>query len=153
MITGVEMSVCAHATEDEIKVEQAILNMTPEGFGRPITKVHRLRGHHNDPIVLMRMRIDKRKAAYDMFYNLVRSLSALERQRLFDEAKDRVDEAGNLYLRIDKQSAYLGRVVLHEADPIRMKFRFRLPHRADPISAVRAYINEVIEVVEQRSRF
>lgn len=142
-ITGVEIWVCAHATEDEVKVERAVLNMIPEAVGRPISKVQRLSGHHNDPILLMRMRINKRKAAGEMFRNIVRSLSPLDRQRLFDEAEDRVDEAGNLYLRLDKQDAYRGRAMLCEADPIRMKFRFRVPHGADPASTVRAYIAEV----------
>lgn len=149
LIEGVEISVFAHATEDEGKVEKAALNLIPQGIGRPTSKIRRLTGHHNDPIVLMTMRIKKKTAAGEMFLNLLQSLSKLERWRLIDEAEERVDEAGNLYLRLDKQSAYLGKAALSESNAIRVKFKFHVPHGADPVSTVRASIAEV----EQKTGF
>jgi len=149
LVEGVEISVFVHATEDEGKVERAALNLIPEGIGTPTSKVRRLTGHHNDPIVLMTMRIKKKTAAGEIFRNLLRSLSKLDRLRLIDEAEERVDEAGNLYLRLDKQSVYRGKAVLQESDAIRVKFKFRVPHGANPVSTVRASIAEV----EQKSGF
>ena len=144
VIVGAEVSTFVHATEDEGKVERAVLKALPGAVDRTGFRVQRLSGQYNDPILMMTMRI-RRKAAAKMFRHVVRSLSALDRQRLIDEAGDRVDGAGNLYLRLDKQSAYLGRAVLHEADPIRVKFRFRVPHGADPVTAVSASLAAVLD--------
>jgi len=151
VISGLEVSVFTHATEDERKVERAVLNIISIGVGGTSSKVQRLRGHFNDPIVLTTMRIRKRKAAREAFRSLIRSLSPLDRRRLLDEAEDRVDNAGNLYLRLDKQSAYLGRAVLHDADPIHMKTRFRPPHSVDPVRAVRESLAAIIDEAEQES--
>lgn len=147
---GVEISVFAHATEEEEKVEQAVLNIIPMGVGAN-PKIQRLRGHYNDPIVLMTTRIRKRKAAREVFRSLIHSLSSLDRRRLTDEVEDRVDEAGNLYVRLDKQSAYHGRVVLHESDPIHVKIKFHIPHGVNPFRAVQASIAAIIDEIEQSS--
>ena len=148
--SGVEISVFVHATEEEEKVERAVLNIIPTGVGAN-PKIQRLRGHYNDPIILMTTRIRKRKAAREVFRGLIHSLSSLDRRRLFDEIEDRVDEAGNLYLRLDKQNAYRGRAVLHESDPIHVKFKFRIPHGVDPIRAVLASISAINNEAEHES--
>lgn len=148
VIWGAEISVLVHATEDERKVERAVTNLVPEEAGGIRTRVQRLSGHHSSPLVHMTMRITRRRAALETLRNLVRSLSPPDRRRLVDEAEERVDDAGSLYVRLDKQSAYLGRAVLHEADSIRMKFRFRVPHGADSVGFVRACLAEHIEEVE-----
>ena len=153
VISKVEISVFAHATEDEEKVERAVLNMIPKEFARPRPKVQRLKGHHNDPLVRMTMRITKRSAAVEMFRSLMRSLSPPDRRRLLDEAVERVDKSGNLYLRLDKQRAYRGGAVLHETDSIRMKFGFRAPHGVDPVSYVRTCVAEVGDEVEHEAGF
>jgi len=149
-IVSAEVSVFSHATEDEGKVEEAVLNVIQgEDRGRP--KVQRLTGYHNDPITMMTWRVRKRKAAAEIFLGLMRSLAARDRWRLIEEAEDRVDEAGNLYLRLDKQRAYRGRAVLHEADPIRVKFRFRIPHGAEPVGAVRDALASVVDEIEREA--
>lgn len=147
-IKGVEISVFAHATEDEERVRQAVMNLIPEGVDAVGAEVQRLRGHHNDPILLMTMRIKRRRAAGELFRNLIRGLSTPDRLRLLDEVEDRVDEAGSLYLRLDKQEAYRGRAALHDVDPIRMKFRFRVPHKADPVTFVRSHVSNIIDEIE-----
>lgn len=148
-ISGVETSVFIHATEDEGKVERAVVNIIPVEDRGP--KVQRLRGHFKDPIILMMTKIRKRKAAREAFRSLIRALSPLDRRRLIDEAEDRVDKAGTLYMRFDKQRAFRGKAVLHETDPIRVKIRFRLSHGADPVRAVRASIVAVIDEIEDGS--
>lgn len=149
VISGADISVIVHATEDERKVERAIMSLVPEEAGGVKTMVQRMSGHHSSPIIHMTMRITRRRAALETLRNLIRSLSPLDRRRLVDDADERVDDAGNLYVRLDKQSAYLGRAMLHEADSVRMKFRFRVPHGTDSVGFVRACLAEYIEEVEQ----
>jgi RNA binding exosome subunit len=75
----------------------------------------------------------------------VQELSSLDQQRLLDESEERLDDGGNLYFRLDKQRAYLGKVNLLETDPVKMKFRLRLPHGKDRVAFVRDIVNVIIK--------
>jgi len=151
VVLGVEFSAIAHATEDERKVERAVLNLVPEEAGGVATTVQRLSGYHGSPLAHMAMRISNRRSALETLTSLLRSLSPLDRRRLLDEAGDRVDSAGNLYLRLDKQRAYLGGAALHEIDSIRVRFRFRIPHGVDPADFVRRSMEEIMGEAEPAS--
>jgi len=151
-MAGVEVSVYAHATEDEGRVEQAVMNMIPVEAREGGLKVRKLTGHHGGPILLMTTRIRNRKKAEEIFYNIVRSMASIDRLTLSEGAGDRVDERGNLYLRLDKQRAYARGAKLKNVDPIRIKFRFRIPHGSDPAGAVGNYITGVIDEIENGSR-
>lgn len=144
-IIRIEILVSAHATEDLKKVEKAVYNLIIKEARKPNFKIQRVTGHHNDPIALLKTRITEKNTVIKTFQYMVCSLSKSDRMKLLEEIQDRVDNAGNLYLRLDKQCAYLGRVELNEADPIRMKFKFRLPHKANPIDAVYSYIVDIFE--------
>ncbi len=146
---GVDVSAFAHATEDEERVKRAVFNIIPGVGANP--KVQRLRGHYKDPIVLIMASIKRKKAAQEAFHSIIKALSFQDRQRLLYEIEDRVDDSGNLYLRFDKQNAFRGRAVLHEADPIHMKIKFRTPHGIDPVTAIHASITTVINVAENSS--
>ncbi len=147
-ITSVEISAFAHATEDEEKVERAIRNIIPEDVGVKI-EMKRLRGHYNDPIALITVKITKKKWATKMLRAVIRNLSTLDRYRLMEEIEERVDDAGSLFLRLDKQRAFGGVEVLSEVDSIRVKFRFQIPHGSDRVgfisSAIEAIDNEASE--------
>lgn len=144
-ITEVEMSVFVNATEDEDKVERALRNIIP----REITgaKVERLtlKGHYKDPITIITARIRKKRAAKEVFRATIKALSSLDQNRLMEEVEDRADEAGSLYLRLDKQGALRGVRALVDVDPIRMRFRFRIPHKTDPVVVIRASITSIID--------
>ncbi len=144
VIRSVEFSVFSHATEEEERVKRAVLNLLPEGVGEPLEE-RRLSGYYGDPITMITLKIQKRKPSTEAFRNIFRRLSSIDRQALIEGAEDRVDHAGRLYIRLDKQRAYQGRAVLNEADPIKMKVRFRLPHGADPVETVRGYLEELDE--------
>lgn len=144
VVLGVEFSAIAHATEDERKVERAMLNLIPEEANRIATTNQRLSGHHGSPLIHMTMRITSRRSALETLRRLLSILSPLDRRRLLDEAEERVDKAGNFYVRLDKQKAYLGKPILYETDSIRVRFKFRVPHGADPADFVRGYMEELI---------
>jgi RNA binding exosome subunit len=148
-VTGVEISVFSHATEDEDKVERALRNMIPQGVSNIKVDMRRLRGYYNDPITIMTASIRKRKGATETFLATMRALSTLDRYRLIEEIEERVDKAGNLYLRLDKQRALGGVEVLNEVDPVRIIFRFQVPHGADPVSFIRSSIDAVVGESEE----
>ncbi len=136
-----EVSVFAHATEDEAKVRHAVKALL--GFEPEFTTT-KLEGHYDDPITLLTSRLDRREAT-EALARIYTRLSSLDKQTLLDGLANRVDDAGGLYVRLDKQKAYNGRAVLAENDPIRIKFRLQLPHRADPV----AYAREVLVNLEE----
>jgi len=136
-VKGAEISVFAHATEDEAKVKQAVQRIARYEHTWDEQK---LSGHYDDPIILLNSKTAKKKDATDALTYIVNKLNSLDRETLLSELPNRVDPQGNLYMRLDKQKAYHGRAVLNDSDPIRIKFKFQLPHKADPVLIVREFI-------------
>lgn len=141
-IASVEISAFAYATEDEEKVERAIRNIIPEGAIFKIER-KRMRGHYNDPITLITVKITKKKRATEMLQAVIKSLSTLDRYRLMEEIEERVDDAGSLFLRLDKQRAYGGVEVINEVDSVRVKFRFNIPHGVDRVGFISSSIESI----------
>jgi RNA binding exosome subunit len=141
----VEVSTLAHATEDEDKVARAIRRLLPEGLDEVRLKRQVLSGYHRDPLTLITARIRKKKGASRMLRHVIDLLPPLDRERLLEELGDRVDEAGNLYIRLDKQKALWGKGALKEADPIRLKFGIRVPHGRPPLEYIGSVLVSLIE--------
>lgn len=144
-VTGVEISVFAHATEDEGKVERSLRNMIPEGVAEFKIERQALTGHYRDPITLITARIRRKKAAKEVLHATMNALSTLDRHRLLEEIEERSDKGGGLYLRLDKQAALIGKGILNEIDPVRVKFKFRIPHGTEPAAFIRSSIAEIVD--------
>jgi RNA binding exosome subunit len=132
-----EIRVFAYATEDEEKVKQAVKIIAPYEH---IFESQRLSGHFEDPIILLISKTKKKQDAIVLLANVINKLSSLDKQILLDELSNHLDPHGNLYIRLDKQKAYNGKLTLHENDPIRIKIKFQLPHKADPVVVIREQI-------------
>lgn len=149
LVREVEVSAFAHATEDVDKVEKAMRSILPEESRDISFKRMPLTGYHGDPITVLTGKIRKKEATR-VLRKVVQELSSLDQQRLLDESEDRLDGGGNLYIRFDKQRAYMGKTGLQMTDPVRMKFRLRLPHGEDRAEYVRGIIDSIIgEEVEE----
>ena len=133
-----EVSVFAYATEDESKVIDAVLNVVGREFVDSSPKIVKLTGHYNDPILLIIFNVTEN--IEEVLKKLFKRLSTVNANRLIEEAGGRIDSAGNLYLRLDKQKAYQGAIVLNESDPIRIKIRFTVPHLVDPVRSISLYL-------------
>ncbi|UCD44417.1 MAG: hypothetical protein JSV27_09865 [Candidatus Bathyarchaeota archaeon] len=144
-VIGVELSVFVYATEDEAKVERALRNTIPSDITGIKFSSQRLTGHFRDPITVITAEIRRDKDATKVFQATVRGLPTLDRHRLIEETGERTDKAGNLYLRLDKQRALAGVETLNDADPVHIKFRFRVPHGEDPASFIRTAIEAVVD--------
>jgi hypothetical protein len=145
LVREVEISAFSHATEDEDKVEKAMKNLLTEE-ARDLWLTRRmLKGHHGNPITIVTGKIRTKKGATGVLRRVVQELSSLEQQRLLDESEERLDDGGNLYIRLDKQNAYLGKVCLVDSDPVKLKFKLRLPHGKDRAEYVRDVVKAIIK--------
>jgi RNA binding exosome subunit len=121
----IDVRVFAHATEDPNKVLTAVQNiLPPELISNATFKRANLTGHHGNPILLLETRIKDKQFCQALFERLSAKLSALDKELLAREIESHI-ENGNLYIRLDKQSAYLNKVKLSNTDPIHIKIHFK----------------------------
>lgn len=121
----IDMRVFAHATEDVDKVLNALHSILPtEVLENVVMKRTNLTGHHRNPIILLETRIKEKKAAQAVFEKLSSGLSVLDKELLSGEISEHLDR-GNLYLRFDKQSAYINELKLSQMDPIHFRIHFQ----------------------------
>jgi len=121
-----DLSVIAHATEDVEKVCLAAKKLLPKELHDEVTLRRELAaGHHGNPIVSLKATISDRTKVERLIVELALRLSSLDRRLLLKELDQCIDSEGNLYLRFDKQAAYLGEVRFMQEDPIRIKVRFQ----------------------------
>jgi len=121
----IDIRVFAHATEEVDKVLNAVHNiLSPELIDIIAFKKTNLTGHHGNPIILFETRIKEKNAAQTVFEKLSLGLSTLDKELLNSEIKQHLDK-GNLYVRLDKQSAYLNELKLSSADSIHFRIHFQ----------------------------
>lgn len=75
-------------------------------------------------------------------------MSILDRAQIYSSLASRVDSAGTLYLRIDKQEALKGKVRLEDMDPIKVEILFR--GKASANVEVSDHIRRILEELETR---
>ncbi|MFA5572938.1 MAG: RNA-binding domain-containing protein [Candidatus Bathyarchaeia archaeon] len=121
----IDIRVFAHATENQGKVETATKNLFPQELTENIVfQKTVLSGHHSNSIIMLTTRLADRKLLPAALEKIGGKLSTLDKQQLNDDIKLHL-ENGNLYLRFDKQAAYLGHPKLMQNDPIHVKVHFK----------------------------
>lgn len=140
IVRRIEISVFKHATEDRAKVLKAVRNLFPKDAEFPNYSENSLDGYFGDPLITLKFEVKHRRPATELLDNIIENLSSLDYMSLLDELPQRIDETKNLYLRIDKQKAYLGKVVLNSHDSIRVKVSLLVPHKVDPAEYLREYL-------------
>ncbi len=124
-IAYITIRVFSHATEDLEKVQTAVRNTLPETLSANILFTQTsVTGHHGNPIVLLEAKLDDKKALPSALEKIATSLNSLDKEQLCSEMKEHI-ERHNLYLRFDKQDAYLGKLKLGSNDPIHFKIHFK----------------------------
>ncbi len=112
MIKSLEIRTIVHATEDEDKVLKALSILTTKKFKKLLT-----RGHFGQKIEVLYCKI-KGDEAEKLLSKIVENIGA-------ENILRRLDSSLNLWLRIDKQSAYHGRIEMTDAaDFISIHVRF-----------------------------
>ena len=121
----IDIRVFAHATENQDRVETATKNLFPELLSETLVfQKTTLTGHHSNPIILFTAKLTDRKLLPSALEKLGASLSVLDKDQLNQDIKLHL-EKGNLYLRFDKQAAFLGTPKLSQNDPIHLKIHFK----------------------------
>ena len=124
-LSFVELSTFAHATEDETKVLDAVKNIIPADYLEQVLfSKNNLKGEYGNSILLFRTHIKQAEVAQSILESLASKLSALDKEALLSEF-DMHLEKGKLFIRLDKQSASRGLIRLGNADPIRMRAKFK----------------------------
>jgi hypothetical protein len=131
--------VFVHATEDLEKVLEAVRNILPTESADIVTfKKSALSGHHGNPITLFEGRIKNKKVARMFLEKLASSLNMIDKETLNSEISQHV-EGGNLYIRLDKQSAYMGEFRFGSADTIHVRMHFRKPSTEEVMNICRNF--------------
>jgi RNA binding exosome subunit len=131
----VDLRVFAHATEDPERALAAVRNLLPSEYVDSVVfKKSSLSGHHGNPIVLFEARVKDRKLVQAVFAKLCSGLGLMDKEVLAGEISGHL-ERGNLYLRLDKQSAFLGEVRLGSVDPVHVRVHFK-KHGTDEVVGV-----------------
>ena len=121
----IDIRVSAHATENPEKVTTAIKNLLPFELQETlIFEKTNLTGHHSNPIILFTAKLTEKKLLLSALQKLGKELSALDKEQLNADILLHL-EKGNLYLRFDKQAAFLGAVKFTQNDPIHLKIHFK----------------------------
>ncbi len=124
-IAYIDVRFFVHATEDPDKAVKAIQNILPAQYVDDIVfEMHSLQGHYGNPILLFETRIKKSEVTMAFGKDLLSHLEESYRGTTHDELGVPM-ENGNVYLRRDKQAAFEGELERCNADPIRLRIRFK----------------------------
>lgn len=119
-----EMRFFVHATEDRNKVLEAAHNLLPLDCVKKLAfKKSNLKGEYGNPIGFYKVYTGESYCIEAFLSKIGNKLSSSDKENLLKEFKMRLHK-GNLYIRLDKQSAYKGIVSLCRVDPIHIKIKF-----------------------------
>ncbi len=119
-----DVSTFIHATEDPEKVVAACQRVLPAAYAEAtLFERQRLLGHYRNPITLLRTQITQRPTITALLNHLADALSEDDKAQLAVDVTRRLDDRGALYLRLDKQDAFRGRLTLGHGDSIRLTLK------------------------------
>ena len=136
-VSEVDISLLAHATEDEAKVLDAVRHILPPAFVESVTFAKiKAQGHHGNPITVFETKIKDKETVKALVENIATNLTPLDKETLLNEVERHV-EKGNFYVRLDKQAAFQGSFKLAVVDPIRVRLRLRKSRFEDVVEICR----------------
>lgn len=119
------MSFFAHATEDQNKVLRAVRNILPSEYVDKVSfSKSNLKGEYGNPIIFFKTQIREPKIAESLLANISSNLPAIDKEDLLRHLNLHLN-GGSLYIRLDKQEAFKGKLRLCRADPIRIHIKFK----------------------------
>ncbi len=141
MIHYIYLRTSAQATEDPEKVRSALKLLLPPP-GRSAKKdsitVHETvtTGYHGNPIIVMEAELKQNKDCQYVVDRIREHLGPAGISRLAAELPQRVDDDCNLYIRFNKQEAYLGKLMTTaKSDSILVRIKIKA-YPARPENAI-----------------
>ena len=133
-VSMIEVSLFVHATEDLDKVMESLKNVLGDNIANISFHRDDLQGHYGNPIIFLKAKIREDALIKGIMEALAERIENADRGYLLSNAERCTDDKGSFFLRLDKQAAYLGRIVASQADPIHIKIRPR--QKSDSISTL-----------------
>jgi RNA binding exosome subunit len=119
MIHNISYRAFVYGTENKEKVLESIKTLFPNSFPH----IEDTEGYYKNPVLILSNKIDKKSEIKD-FVKKLSTLNVYSRKRILNRLEDKIDESGNLFLRFDKQRAYLGDLkVVDHGDSIHLKIK------------------------------
>jgi RNA-binding protein len=119
MIHNISYRAFVYGTENKEKVLESIKTLFPHSHPRCITT----EGYYKNQVLILTNKFDKKREIKD-FVDKLSNMKPQERKRIINELEDKMDDYGNLFLRFDKQRAYLGDLkVVEHGDSIHVKIK------------------------------
>ncbi len=117
-IYSISLSTIVHATEDKEKVKSAIFNIIPRNLVNKFTiNEVNVKGHYGNPITILNLEINNPDIANEIFEFIIKSISKEELTLIKNNPSLYCDDR-SIFLRIDKQYAYLGTIKLSFLDDV-----------------------------------
>ena len=122
MYSSIEISILIHATEDENKVLEPILEFIEQSAESIKIDFIKTEGHWKNPIHRLVISVDKEpdKIFKKLYTKLVENYSENEADSYI---KTNTDKKGYFYIRLDKQKFCIGKIIFSDRDSIRMIFK------------------------------
>ena len=122
MFSSVDISILVHATEDEKKILNHILESFRLSANRVTIDCVKTEGHWKNPI--MRLNIATYYDIDRLFVDLCNELKINFGSEDIDQyLKNNLDEKGSVYIRLDKQKLCAMAFLLSDTDAVRMIFK------------------------------
>jgi RNA binding exosome subunit len=111
--------VFVYGTENEEKVREAIKTLFPNSHPQTDT----IEGYFKNPVLILHDKIGKKRETKE-FIKILQNLDSSTKKRVLNELNNKMDEKGNLFLRFDKQRAYLGDLkIIEHGDAVHVKIK------------------------------
>jgi len=119
MIHNISYRAFVYGTENKEKVLNSIKTLFPNSS----PQCEATEGYFKNSVLILYNKIDKKREIKD-FVERLSTLNGPARKRILNRLEDKMDDYGNLYLRFDKQRAYLGDLkVVEHGDSIHLKIK------------------------------
>jgi RNA-binding protein len=119
MIHNISYRVFVYGTENEGKVREAIKTIFPTSLAqKEVTE-----GHYKNPVLILHDKISEKNDLNVLIENL-KAMRSSDKKKILNELKNKIDDKGKLFLRFDKQEAYIGNFkVVEHGDSIHVKLK------------------------------
>jgi RNA binding exosome subunit len=129
-IRSILIETFCHATESLEKVKLAILNLCgisneelPEDW---ILEESRVYGGYGNDIVILKLITTAGTLSDLIFNNLIEKITRQDKVAIHRNFENQTDGKRNLFIRFNKQAAYLGSLSLTNEDPVKVQITFEL---------------------------
>jgi RNA-binding protein len=119
MIHNISYRAFVYGTENKEKVLESIKTLFPNSS----PQCEATEGYYKNPVLILSNKIDKKKEIKD-FVEKLSTMNDPARKRVLNRLEDKMDDNGNLFLRFDKQRAYMGDLkIVEHGDSIHLKIK------------------------------